>query len=149
VTVDENAPESIVHLGPIFGAMSGIQHGDGLQLSILGNTNSDLVTADLSGTDLTLTYAPGISGTAMITVGATDADGVSVQVTILVTIRPGPFTLAPMPAARGGAASVPAGAAPSGTSGAPGKAPGAVVVPAGPAPTGASSAGGIPGVSAG
>src|SRR5262249_32117278 len=56
VAVDENARESIVHVGPVFGAMSGIQHGDGLQLSILGNTNSHLVTADLSGTDLTLTF---------------------------------------------------------------------------------------------
>src|SRR5262249_54230483 len=96
VTVDENAPESIVHLGPVFGAMSGIQHGDGLQLSILGNTNSHLVTADLSGTDLTLTFAPGMSGTATITVGATDADGVSVQVTVLVTVRPRRFALSAM-----------------------------------------------------
>jgi hypothetical protein len=127
VTVDENAPENIVHLGPVFGAMSGIQHGDGLQLSILGNTNSRLVKTDLSGTDLTLTYAPGKYGTAKITVGATDADGVSVQVTVLVTVRPILFTLSAMPADTGGAGPVPAG----------------------PAPTVASSAGGSPGVSAG
>jgi hypothetical protein len=117
VTVDENAPPSIVHLGPVFGAMSGIQHGDGLQLSILGNTNSRLVKADLSGTDLKLSYAPGKYGTAMITVGATDADGVSVQATVLVTVRPVLFTLPARPADTGGAAPAPAGAASPGTAG--------------------------------
>jgi hypothetical protein len=120
VTVDENSPESIVHLGPVFGAMGGIQHGDGLQLSILGNTNSRLVKADLSGTDLKLTYTPGKYGTAMITVGATDADGVSVQATVLVTVRPVLFGLPARPANTGGAPPVPAGAASSGTAGTPG-----------------------------
>jgi hypothetical protein len=88
VTVDENSSESVVHLDRVFAAMSGVQHEDGLQMSTLGNTNSRLVKADLSGTDLKLTYAPGKYGTARITVGATDADRVSVRVTVLVTVRP-------------------------------------------------------------
>jgi hypothetical protein len=101
----ENSPETVIDLGPIFGAMTSINHEDGLQLSMVGNTNSRLVRTDLSGADLTLTYAPGKYGTATITVGATDADGVSVQETILVTVRPlasaGTGAGAPVPAGPG------------------------------------------------
>jgi hypothetical protein len=102
VTRDENSPASVINLGAVFAAMRDIHPRDGLQLSILGNTNPGLVTTDLSGADLTLTYARGKHGTATITVGATDADGVSVRETILVTVRP----LQPAPAA--GPATVPA-----------------------------------------
>src|SRR5262249_60171172 len=88
VTVAENSPETVIHLGDVFGAMNGIQHAGGLQLSLLGNTKPGLVTTDLSDMDLTLTYTPGHYGTATITVGATDANDVLVQVTILVTVCP-------------------------------------------------------------
>jgi hypothetical protein len=88
VTVTENSPETVINLGPVFGAMPGIHPEDGLQLSILGNTNSRLVKTDLSGAALTLSYVAGKCGTATITVGATDADGVSVQQTIVVTVLP-------------------------------------------------------------
>jgi hypothetical protein len=90
VTRDENSAASVIELGAVFAAMSDIHPKDGLQLSILGNTNPGLVTTDLSGADLTLTYARGKHGTATITVGATDADGVSVRETIFVTVRPRP-----------------------------------------------------------
>jgi hypothetical protein len=90
VTLDENAAASVIELGAVFAAMKDIHPKGGLQLSILGNTNPGLVTTDLSGADLTLTYARGKHGTATITVGATDADGVSVRETILVTVRPRP-----------------------------------------------------------
>jgi hypothetical protein len=88
VTTDENSPATVIALGAVFAAMSEIHAKDGLRLSILGNTNSGLVKTDLSGADLTLTYARGKNGTATITVGATDADGVSVREIILVTVRP-------------------------------------------------------------
>jgi hypothetical protein len=88
VTIDENSAASVIELGAVFAARSDIHPKDGLQLSILANTNPGLVTTDLSGADLTLTYAQGKNGTATITVGATDADGVSVRETILVTVRP-------------------------------------------------------------
>jgi hypothetical protein len=88
VTVAENSPETVIHLGNVFGAMNGIQHAGGLQLSLLGNTKPGLVTTDLSDMDLTLTYSPGHHGTATITVGATDVNDVCVKVTILVTVRP-------------------------------------------------------------
>jgi len=90
VTRDENSAASVIELGAVFAAMKDIHPRHGLQLSILGNTNPGLVTTDLSGADLTLTYARGKHGTATITVGATDADGVPVRETILVTVRPRP-----------------------------------------------------------
>jgi hypothetical protein len=88
VTVTENSPRTVIDLGPVFGAMPGIHPADGLRLSILGNTNGSLVKTDLSGAALSLAYARGQCGTATITVGATDADGVSVQQTIIVTVLP-------------------------------------------------------------
>jgi len=102
VTVTENAAATVIRLGAVFAAMRGIHAKDGLQLSILGNTSPGLVKTDLSGADLTLTYTWGKSGTATITIGATDVDGVSVRQTIIVTVTPG------HPTVTGAAAAVPA-----------------------------------------
>jgi hypothetical protein len=102
LTLNENSAPSVLELGAVFAAKTEIHPRDGLQLSILGNTNPGLVATDLSGADLTLICARGKSGTATITVGATDADGVSVRETILVTVR------APQPASAAGPAPVPA-----------------------------------------
>jgi hypothetical protein len=88
VTVGQNAPETVIDLRAAFGAMGGTQSGVGLKLSILGNTNFGLVKTDLSGAALTLTYAAGKSGTATITVAATNADGVSMKQTIQITVVP-------------------------------------------------------------
>jgi hypothetical protein len=88
VTVFENSPATVIDLSAAYSSVSGLQHGDGLKFSILGNTNPGLVKTSLSEAALTLTYAAGKSGTATITVCATDADGVSVKRTILVTVRP-------------------------------------------------------------
>jgi hypothetical protein len=102
VTVAPNSAETVIDLGPVFAALPGIQHQDGLQLAILGNTNSRLVTAELSEAALSLTYTRGQCGTATITVAATDADGVSVQQTVVVMICPlspaGPAGVPPIPA---------------------------------------------------
>jgi hypothetical protein len=88
VTVDQDTPETVIDLGAAFATARGLQHGDGLKLAVLSNTNSGLVSTDLSEAALTLTYARGKCGVATINVGATDADGVSVQQTFLVTVRP-------------------------------------------------------------
>jgi hypothetical protein len=88
VTVSQNASETVLDLGPTFAAMSGLQNDAGLHLAVLGNTNGKLVTTDLSGSALTLTYTPGLSGTATITVNATDVDGVCAQQTVVVTVLP-------------------------------------------------------------
>src|SRR5262249_33976665 len=79
VTVKENSPKTVIDLGYVFAQMSGIQHDDGLQLSLLGNTNPGLVKTDLSEDELSLTYTPSTCGTSTISVAATDADGVSVR----------------------------------------------------------------------
>jgi hypothetical protein len=88
VTVAQNSAETTINLGPVFAANGGLQQDDGLQLSLVGNTNSGLVSTDLSEAMLTLTYKGGQYGTATITVSATDGDGVSVQQTLLITVTP-------------------------------------------------------------
>jgi hypothetical protein len=88
VTVTQNSPETVIDLDSVFAAIRGIQHEDGLQFSVLGNSNSALVRTELSDAALILNYMRGRSGTSTIVVCATDADGVSVQERILVTVRP-------------------------------------------------------------
>jgi hypothetical protein len=88
VTVTQNTRETVIDLGPVFAAIPGFQHQDGVQLSVLGNTNPTLVQTELSDSALILTYRSGQCGTATIVVCATDADGVSVQQSFLVTVRP-------------------------------------------------------------
>ena len=88
VTVGEDAAAAVIDLGSVFGGMKGIRLQDGLRLAMLGNTNPTLVKTDLSETALTLTFAPGKSGAATITVCATDADGVSAKETLLITVVP-------------------------------------------------------------
>jgi hypothetical protein len=88
VTVAENSPATVIDLRAAYASVGGLQLSDGLTFSILGNTNPELVTTNLSEAALTLSYAGGKSGTATITVCATDADGVSVKRTLLVTVLP-------------------------------------------------------------
>jgi hypothetical protein len=88
VTVAQNTPETVIDLGPVFAAIPGFQHQDGVQLSVLGNTNAVLVRTELSDSALILTYRSGQCGTATVIVCGTDADGVSVQQSLLVTVRP-------------------------------------------------------------
>jgi hypothetical protein len=101
VTVDQDSPETVIDLEAAFATARGLQHGDGLKLVILGNTNSGLVSTDLSEAALTLSYARGKSGVATINVCATDADGVSAKQTFLVTVRlprpPAAVRAAPLP----------------------------------------------------
>jgi len=58
-----------------------------LGLSVEGNTNPGLVTASIESEELTLSYAPGASGSADVTVRATDSDGAWVQDTFTVTVN--------------------------------------------------------------
>jgi hypothetical protein len=88
VTVVENSPATVINLNTVFAGVSGLQHQDGLQMSLMGNTNPGLVRTDLSKAELTLNYTRGQSGTATIIVAATDADGVCVKESILVAVLP-------------------------------------------------------------
>jgi hypothetical protein len=88
VTVLQSSPASVIDLDPLFARMTGVHPGDGLQTSLLGNTNPGLVNSDLSEGELTLTYTPARWGGATVTVGATDAGGACVREAILVTVVP-------------------------------------------------------------
>ena len=88
VTVYQNSSPVQVNLTSLFAANSQLQSRDGLRLSLLGNSNPDLVTAKLSDSLLTVTAAPGKSGAATLGLCATDADGVSVREYVLVTVLP-------------------------------------------------------------
>ncbi|MFC4992456.1 cadherin domain-containing protein [Rubritalea tangerina] len=69
VQVNENAADTVIDLSAVF---ADIDPGDALTLAVAGNTNDSLVSATLNGTQLTLSYAAGQSGTASISVRATD-----------------------------------------------------------------------------
>jgi hypothetical protein len=88
LTVLENSAATVIDLRAVYTAVSGLQQGNGLKLSILGNSNSGLVGTKLSEAALTLTYTRGKCGTATITLCATDADGVSVKQSLVVTVQP-------------------------------------------------------------
>jgi cyclophilin family peptidyl-prolyl cis-trans isomerase len=57
-----------------------------LTYSVIGNTNPSLVTTSVNNERLTLSYAPGRTGSAVITVRATDTFGATVQTSFTVTV---------------------------------------------------------------
>ncbi len=59
---------------------------ESLTYAVVGNTNPALVTAAVNNERLTLTYAPGITGSSVITVQATDSFGATVQTSFNVTV---------------------------------------------------------------
>jgi cyclophilin family peptidyl-prolyl cis-trans isomerase len=69
-----------------------VSRGDFLTYSVVSNSNPGLVTPTVKSERLTLTYAAGQSGTATLTVRATDRFGVSVDSTFTVTVTDQPPT---------------------------------------------------------
>ena len=66
-------------------------HGRGLIYTVVTNSNPGLVSAAFAGTNLVLQYAPGMTGTAQITIRATDpSNGFWVETTITVSVVPAP-----------------------------------------------------------
>jgi peptidyl-prolyl cis-trans isomerase A (cyclophilin A) len=65
------------------------QRTESLTYSVVGNTNPDLVTTTINNNRLTLTYAANQSGTATITVRATDMFGATVDASFNVTVGKG------------------------------------------------------------
>jgi cyclophilin family peptidyl-prolyl cis-trans isomerase len=59
---------------------------DVLTFSVPGNDNQGLVTPSINGSQLTLTYAQNMTGTAHITVRATDLDGAAVENRFTVSV---------------------------------------------------------------
>jgi hypothetical protein len=86
-TVDEDAPNTVLDLSNVF-SDPDIPF-DTLDFSLTDNTNDGLVTANLVGGTLTLSYLADLSGTADITVRATDNDSTWVEDTFTVTVDPG------------------------------------------------------------
>jgi hypothetical protein len=84
VSVDQNDPDSIVSLT---GAFADDDAGDSLTISVSGNTNVNLVTASVIGSQLTLSYAAGEYGTADITIRATDRAMAWIEDTFTVTVN--------------------------------------------------------------
>jgi hypothetical protein len=60
--------------------------GTGLTFSVVSNSNSALVTTAILEGNLTLTFAPGQTGTSIITVKATDEFGLTVETSFTVTV---------------------------------------------------------------
>jgi len=88
VTVDEDAPDTIIDISDVFGDVDIVTDGDSLSLSISGNTKTSLVDASISGSQLTLSYLANQHGTADITVTATDLAGSPISSTFTVTVNP-------------------------------------------------------------
>ncbi|MDP6635435.1 MAG: lamin tail domain-containing protein, partial [Phycisphaerae bacterium] len=87
VTVDEDASDTVIDLESVF---DDIDVGDTLVYSITSNTNISLVTTNIVGSDLTLSYAADQNGSSEITVRATDQNGAGswVEDTFTVTVDP-------------------------------------------------------------
>lgn len=84
VTVDEDASDTVIDLSNVFSDAEDSQ----LTLSVAYNTNGALVNTGIDGNTLTLNYVGNQSGTAEITIGATDSGGKYVETTFLVTVNP-------------------------------------------------------------
>jgi VCBS repeat-containing protein len=87
VTVAEDAAPTIIDISSVFADVDIATNADSLSYSVV-SSDGTLVNASISGTNLTLTYVAEQSGTATITVTATDANGplaVSDPFTVTVT----------------------------------------------------------------
>ncbi len=88
VTVNVNAPNSVIDL---FAAFADVEDADSqLTYQIISNTNPSLFTSTtIDGTagTLTLDYANNASGTAVLTIRATDTSSAYVQTTLSVKVN--------------------------------------------------------------
>ena len=85
ITVNEDATLTVLDLTSFF---TDIEDGAaGLTYSVESNTNPALVDATIAS-PLTLTYTPGASGSADITIRATDSGGLFVESTFTITVNP-------------------------------------------------------------
>jgi hypothetical protein len=86
VTVDEDAPATLLDLSSTFTDVDINTNSDSLDLSVV-NDNHALLTALLSRSTLVLDYAADQNGTANLTVRATDLAGAYVEDSFLVTVN--------------------------------------------------------------
>jgi cyclophilin family peptidyl-prolyl cis-trans isomerase len=66
------------------------RNGDALAFEVVGNTNTALVNAQITGGKLTLNYTAGMNGSSTITLRARDVEGRTVETSFTVrVVRPG------------------------------------------------------------
>ena len=86
VDVEQDAPDRTIDLAAAF---DDVEDADAaLTYSVTLNTGTALVSTAITGTTLTLDFLEGQSGTAEITVQATDTGGLTVADTFTVTVDP-------------------------------------------------------------
>ncbi|MDP6546263.1 MAG: lamin tail domain-containing protein, partial [Phycisphaerae bacterium] len=88
VIADEDDPDTIVDLANVFDDPD--LPIDTLSLTVSANSNPDILTANVIGTNLTLSFLPDQNGTADIAIRATDSavPGLWVEDTFTVTVNP-------------------------------------------------------------
>ncbi len=82
VTVSEDAAPSVISLAGVFTDVE-----DTVLTIVASSSNGSLVSTSLSGTNLTLSYAPNASGSSVITLVAIDSAGASVSTSFSVTVN--------------------------------------------------------------
>ncbi|MEZ4708453.1 MAG: kelch repeat-containing protein [Caldilineaceae bacterium] len=87
-TVGKESQPTTLSLSNVFRDLEDISAA--LKLSVAENTNPALVAAVLKGTDLTLTFAPGMTGVAQVTIGATDTGGLTTADAFQITVTEAP-----------------------------------------------------------
>ena len=88
VTVAEDAVPTVIDLSAVFADVDIATNSDSLTYSVV-SSDGTLVTAAISGTDLTLTYLADQNGSATVTVTATDTNGsATVSDPFTVTVTP-------------------------------------------------------------
>jgi len=90
VAVPMNSGGSVYDLSKVLVGWEGWRYRVPPRISVVRNSNRAVVTTRLTDSDLRLSYTAGRSGTACVTVGLTDAAGVSAQITFVITVGPGP-----------------------------------------------------------
>lgn len=93
VSVEENPPNTLIDLSTTF---IDIDAGDSLTFAVSDNSNPTLVSASILGSVLTLDYQNDQSGSAVITVRATDSGQLSVEESFTVVVsssNPGDQTI--------------------------------------------------------
>jgi hypothetical protein len=91
VTVPMNSGGSVYDLSKVLAGWEGWRYHVPPRISVVRNSNRAVVTTRLTDSDLRLSYTAGRSGTACVTVGLTDAAGVSAQITFDIIVQPLPL----------------------------------------------------------
>lgn len=87
IVVNKNATVPSISLSPSRFSDPDIANGDFLTYRVVSNTNSLLVTPTISGTSLNLSLLNNQFGTAVITVSATDSQGLTVADEFTLTVN--------------------------------------------------------------